>query len=121
MFSLNMVDYSTHVLPQANWIPEDLAPLEEEIVIADQELEFYTKESFSRATALLSSDILPHGDHEYQIVNYCQMCEGELKNRNMAYSCLVCSTAVCYDCRNKHMTKMENAEMCFYQNLGWTG
>ena len=36
---------STHVLPQANWIAEDLAPTEEEIAIADDELEFFTKEA----------------------------------------------------------------------------
>ena len=98
---------STHVLPQENWIPEDLAPTEEEITIANKELEAFSNEHLSRATALLSSDILPHGDHEYQVTEPCYLCNVPPREKNKAYACIVCQACICFACRNKHMPKFE--------------
>ena len=98
----------SHVLPQDCWIEEKLAPTEEEIANATNELKFFTKEDLSRATALLSSDIIPHGDHEYQNAEFCTLCSGSDQEKNKAYTCLVCQASVCFACRNKHMPKYEN-------------
>jgi len=76
----------SHVLPQDCWIEEKLAPTEDEIAIATNELKFFTKEDLSRATALLSSDIIPHGDHEYQNAEFCSLCPGSHQEKNKAYT-----------------------------------
>ena len=49
----------------------------------------------SKAVNLLSSQFIPHDQHEFTLIQVCDKCKQEL-----ALACLVCDTSLCNNFRN---------------------
>ena len=85
----------SHILPQDVWIPTELVPTPDEIQAARFELSHSSEGAMNRAVMLLSSNFIPHDQHEYTLMVKCSLCASI-----DAPQCLVCETALCNRCRN---------------------